>query len=417
MQMKKFINDPDNLTAELLEGLAMANPDILELGEDNMVINKKLAEADRVTIVTQGGSGHEPAIEGFVGEGMVDIDVVGDIFAAPGPQACVDAIKLADKGKGVLYIVLNHAGDMLTGNMTMKQCKKQGLNVVKVVTQEDVSNAPRENADDRRGLVGCIPTYKIAGAAAAEGMSLEEVAAVAQRFADNMATLAVAVRGATHPQTGTLLAELGDDEMEIGMGQHGEEGGGRQPMKSADETAAIMVNALVNDIGIQPGEKVMLIINGSGATTLMEQLHRVPRGREGVGEAGHRGGGELRGRDAHRAGTGRLPDVHGPHGRRAAAPVERPLQHAVPEEVANVPGAPAQACPLPADDERESGGCHARIHEHGARLGRGARLRGGRLRHAKFGGFCWPPSGRPRRATSPSSSSMPSCTKARRPST
>ena len=267
MQMKKFINDPENLTAELLEGLALANPDILELGEDNMVINKKLAEADRVTIVTQGGSGHEPAIEGFVG-----IDVVGDIFAAPGPQACVDAIKLADKGKGVLYIVLNHAGDMLTGNMTMKQCKKQGLNVVKVVTQEDVSNAPRENADDRRGLVGCIPTYKIAGAAAAEGRSLEEVAAVAQRFADNMATLAVAVRGATHPQTGTLLAELGDDEMEIGMGQHGEEGGGRQPMKSADETAAIMVNALAKDIGIQPGEKVMLIVNGSGATTLMEQL-------------------------------------------------------------------------------------------------------------------------------------------------
>ena len=262
MQMKKFINDPDNLTAELLEGLALANPDILELGEDNMVINKKLAEADRVTIVTQGGSGHEPAIEGFVGEGMVDIDVVGDIFAAPGPQACVDAIKLADKGKGVLYIVLNHAGDMLTGNMTMKQCKKQGLNVVKVVTQEDVSNAPRENADDRRGLVGCIPTYKIAGAAAAEGRSLEEVAAVAQRFADNMATLAVAVRGATHPQTGTLLAELGDDEMEIGMGQHGEEGGGRQPLKSADETAAIMVNALVKDIGIEPGERVMLIING-----------------------------------------------------------------------------------------------------------------------------------------------------------
>ena len=144
--------------------------------------------------------------------------------------------------------------------------------MVKVVTQEDVSNAPRENADDRRGLVGCIPTYKIAGAAAAEGRSLEEVAAVAQRFADNMATLAVAVRGATHPQTGTLLAELGDDEMEIGMGQHGEEGGGRQPLKSADETAAIMVNALVKDIGIEPGERVMLIINGSGATTLMEQL-------------------------------------------------------------------------------------------------------------------------------------------------
>ena len=202
----------------------------------------------------------------------MDISVVGDIFAAPGPQACVDAIKLADKGKGVLYIVLNHAGDMLTGKLTMKQINKQGIHCIKVVTQEDVSNAPRENADDRRGLVGCIPTYKIAGAAAAEGKSLEEVAAIAQRFADNMATLAVAVRGATHPSTGAALADLGEDDMEIGMGQHGEGGGGRQPMKTADETAEIMVNALVKDIGIQSGEKVMLIINGSGATTLMEQL-------------------------------------------------------------------------------------------------------------------------------------------------
>ncbi len=251
---------------------AAANRDIIHRGEENMIINNALEGADRVTIVTQGGSGHEPAISGFVGEGMVDISVVGDIFAAPGPQACLDAIKLADKGKGVLYIVLNHAGDMLTGSLTMKQCKKLGLNVVKVVTQEDVSNAPRENADDRRGLVGCIPTYKIAGAAAAEGKSLEEVAAIAQRFADNMATLAVAVRGATHPSTGAALADLGEDDMEIGMGQHGEGGGGRQPMKSADETAEIMVNALLKDIGIQSGEKVMLIINGSGATTLMEQL-------------------------------------------------------------------------------------------------------------------------------------------------
>ena len=240
MKMKKFINNPENLTTEALDGLAAAHKDIIYRGEGNMIINKALDGAERVTIVTQGGSGHEPALSGFVGEGMVDISVVGDVFAAPGPQACVDAIKLADKGKGVLYIVLNHAGDMLTGNLTMKQCKKQGLHVIKVVTQEDVSNAPRENADDRRGLVGCIPAYKIAGAAAAEGKSLEEVAAITQRFA--------------------------------GMGQHGEGGGGRQPMKSADETAEIMVNALLKDIGITSGEKVMLIINGSGATTLMEQL-------------------------------------------------------------------------------------------------------------------------------------------------
>ena len=268
--MKKFINKPENLTKELLEGFALANCDLISLEPNNLVVSKALAGADRVTIVTLGGAGHEPALSGFVGEGMVDISVVGDIFAAPGPQACIEAIRMADKGKGVLFVVLNHAGDMLTGNLAMKQAVKEGLNVIKVVTQEDISNAPRENGDDRRGLVGCIPTYKVAAAAAAEGKSLEEVAAIAQRFADNMATLAVAASGATHPSTGSVLADLGEDEMEICMGQHGEGGGGRQKLKTADETAEIMVNALLSDLSIQDGEKIMLILNGVGATTLME---------------------------------------------------------------------------------------------------------------------------------------------------
>lgn len=270
MKMKKFINKPEHLTSELLEGLALAHADLVELGPDNLVINKKLSKANRVTLVTLGGAGHEPALSGFVGEGMVDISVVGDIFAAPGPQACVEAFKRADRGHGVLFIVLNHAGDMLTANLAMKQAAKQGLNVAKVVTQEDIANAPRSNADDRRGLVGCVFTYKVAAAAAAEGRPLAEVAAVAQRFADNMATLAVAARGATHPATGSVIADLPDDEMEIGMGQHGEGGGGRQPMKSADETAVIMVNALLRDLDIKSGEKVFLVLNGTGATTLME---------------------------------------------------------------------------------------------------------------------------------------------------
>ncbi len=268
--MKKFINDPANLTNELLEGFVLANKDLVSMEPGNLIVNNRLNNADRVTIVTQGGSGHEPALSGFVGEGMVDISVVGDIFSAPGPRACIDAIKMADKGKGVLYIVLNHAGDMLTGNLTMKACKKENLNVIKVVTQEDIANAPRENSFDRRGLVGCIPTYKIAGAAASCGKSLEEVASIAERFVNNMATLAVAVKGATHPATGNMLSDLGEDEMEIGMGQHGEGGGGRQTMKTADETAVIMVDALLNDLSIKEGEKVMLILNGTGATTLME---------------------------------------------------------------------------------------------------------------------------------------------------
>ncbi|MGL5979223.1 MAG: dihydroxyacetone kinase subunit DhaK [Erysipelotrichaceae bacterium] len=272
MKMKKFINDPTALTKETLEGLAVANPDILTLQPNNLVVNKKLADADRVTVVTLGGAGHEPALSGFVGEGMVDISVVGDVFAAPGPQACLEAIRQADKGKGVLFVVLNHAGDMLTANLTMKEVAKAGLNVRKVVTQEDVANAPRSNSDDRRGLVGCIPTYKIAAGAAHAGHDLDTVANITQSFADNMATLAVAVRGATHPATGSVIAELGDDDMEIGMGQHGEGGGGRQPLKTANETAEIMCDYLINDLSLTSGEQVMLVINGTGATTLMEQL-------------------------------------------------------------------------------------------------------------------------------------------------
>ncbi len=259
MTMKKFINSPENLTRELLAGFVSANKDLVHLAGDQMVVNNKLAYADRVTLVTLGGAGHEPAISGFVGEGMVDVSVVGDIFAAPGPPACVDALKLADKGKGVVLVVLNHAGDMLTAGLAMKEAQEEGVKIIKVVTQEDIAYASRDQAADRRGLVGCIPTYKIAGAAAAEGRSLEEVAAVTRRFSDNMATLAVAVRGATHPHTGSPLAELAEDEMEIGMGQHGEGGGGRQKMKSADATAEIMLHALLKDLADNDGGKVMLI--------------------------------------------------------------------------------------------------------------------------------------------------------------
>ncbi|WLD27873.1 PTS-dependent dihydroxyacetone kinase, dihydroxyacetone-binding subunit DhaK [Clostridioides difficile] len=272
MSMKKFINQPEDLAREVLEGLELSNSDLLRVTDSNLVINKKLEEEDRVTIVTLGGAGHEPALSGFVGDGMVDIAVVGDVFAAPGPNSCLEAIKMADKGKGVLFVVLNHAGDMLTGNLVMKQVKKEGLNVRKVVTQEDIANAPRENSDDRRGLVGCISLYKIAAGAAKEGKSLDEVAEIAQKFADNMATIAVACKGATHPSTGMVISELGENEMEIGMGQHGEGGGGRMEMKSADETAEIMTQALIKDLDIKDGEKVMLVVNGSGATTLMEML-------------------------------------------------------------------------------------------------------------------------------------------------
>ena len=270
--MKKFINDPANLTRELLEGLALANKETLELIGTNLIVNKKLKDADRVTVVTLGGTGHEPALEGFVGEGMADIAVCGDIFAAPGPDSCLEALRLADKGKGVLFVVLNHAGDMLTGNLTMKAAKKEGIHVIKVVTQEDITTAPREDAGNRRGFVGCVPAYKIAGGAAAQGKSLEEVAAITQRFADNMGAISVSLTGATHPVTGGSLAVLDDTEMGVGMGQHGEGGGYKIPMKTADETVALLMDELLKDLDVKRGEKLMCVVNGCGATTLMELL-------------------------------------------------------------------------------------------------------------------------------------------------
>ena len=173
---------------------------------------------------------------------------------------------------GTLLIVLNHAGDVMSGDMAMEMAEDEGLNVRSINTHEDISAGLGAPIADRRGLVGCIPRAKIAGAAAERGWNLDEVCRVANKFNDNMATLAVPMRGATHPATGQEIATLADDEMEIGMGQHGEGGGGRCKIKTADETAQIMAEQLLQAVDAQAGDKVVVIINGSGATTHMEMF-------------------------------------------------------------------------------------------------------------------------------------------------
>jgi dihydroxyacetone kinase-like protein len=199
---------------------------------------------------------------------MLDYSVAGEIFAAPGATRCFEAIKLADRGAGVLFIVLNHAGDVMAANIAMQMARREGINVRMTLTHEDISGGP--NPEDRRGLVGFLPVYKIAGAAAEEACPLDTCFEVAERMGRNMRTLAVAVRTATHPSTGQAIFELGDDEMEIGMGQHGEAGTGRMKLKSADETAEIMLHMLLADLDAKPGDKLLVILNGAGATTLME---------------------------------------------------------------------------------------------------------------------------------------------------
>ena len=182
----------------------------------------------------------------------------------------LEAIRMADGGVGVLFIVLNHAGDVLSANVTMEMAKKQGLKVKMILTHEDISSGDRDHPEDRRGLVGFFPVYKVAGAASEAGATLDEVLAVSERLESNMRTLAVAVQTATHPSTGEAIFTLGDDEMEIGMGQHGEAGTGRMKLKSADETAEIMLSQLLDDLEAREGEELLVILNGAGATTLME---------------------------------------------------------------------------------------------------------------------------------------------------
>lgn len=267
MRMKKFINDPRNLVPELLDGFALAFSDKIRLNGTNTIVRATAKPAGKVRLVTLGGSGHEPGLSGFVGSGMLDASVAGEIFAAPGAVKCIEALRDACAGgESALLIVLNHAGDVLAGNIAMQAAERESLKVKMVLTEEDISSP----VGDRRGLVGCVAVYKVAGAAAERGASLDECAGVAQRMADNMRTLAVAVRTATHPATGQAIFELGDDEMEIGMGQHGEAGTGRMQLKSADETAGIMLEKLLEDLRVKEGEELLVLLNGAGATTLME---------------------------------------------------------------------------------------------------------------------------------------------------
>ena len=270
MAMKKFINDPANLTAELMEGYALAYGDKIRLESGKLVVRAKPKSPDKVAIVTLGGAGHEPALSGFVGEGMLDISVVGDIFAAPGAPKVFEALKRANRPAGVLFVVLNHAGDVMSANLAMEMARKQKLNVRILLTHEDIAPGAHSPDTDRRGLVGCIPLYKVAGAAAEQGKSLDEVIAVAERFNRNMATLAVAMKTATHPATGQSIFELADDEMEIGMGQHGEAGTGSSKIMTADRTAQVMIDRLIEAVQARRGDKLLVLLNGVGATTLME---------------------------------------------------------------------------------------------------------------------------------------------------
>lgn len=268
--INKFINSPENITKELLEGYVMAYRDKVALSGENTIVRVKAKSEDKVAIVTLGGAGHEPALSGFVGKGMLDCSVVGDIFAAPGAPRLLEALKQFNREAGILLVVLNHAGDVMSANMALQFAERLNIKVKMLLTHEDISAGLDTPDADRRGLAGCVPLYKIVGAAAEEGKTLEEIYEIGERFNQQMATLAVAMKACTHPQNGAVIAELPEGEMEIGMGQHGEGGGGRMPLVSADDTAERMIAPLMEKLKAAKGDKVLLYINGVGATTHME---------------------------------------------------------------------------------------------------------------------------------------------------
>ena len=226
----KFINDPEQITPELLEGYTLAYADQVKLAGENIVVRTHPKDESKVAIVTLGGSGHEPALSGFVGEGMLDCSVVGDIFAAPGAQRLFQALQLMKREAGILLVVLNHSGDIMSANMACQLAERAGIKVKQIVTHDDISAGIDANTDDRRGLAGCVPLYKIVGAAAEEGKSLDELIEIGERYNNQVATLAVAMHSCTHPQNGATITDLPEGIMEIGMGQHGEGGGGQKPL-------------------------------------------------------------------------------------------------------------------------------------------------------------------------------------------
>lgn len=271
--MNKFINSTENITAELLEGYTMAFSDTVKLGAENIVVRTEPKREDKVAIIAFGGSGHEPAVSGFVGEGMLDASVVGDIFAAPGAQRLFQALQMFKREAGILLLVLNHSGDVMSGNMAKQLAERAGIKVRSIMTHDDISAGLDAADDDRRGLAGAVPMYKILGAAAEAGKSLDELIEIGERFNKQIATLAVAMRACTHPQNGATITELPEGMMQIGMGQHGEAGqGGNEPLVSADATAEFMVGQLMKKLDLKAGDKVLLYINGVGSTTLMEQF-------------------------------------------------------------------------------------------------------------------------------------------------
>ncbi|WP_442580519.1 dihydroxyacetone kinase subunit DhaK [Mesorhizobium sp. ASY16-5R] len=269
---KKILNDPKKVVTEMLEGLVLANDGrVRKLDKHAALVRTDLPES-KVALLIGGGSGHEPVFHGFVGKNMGDGAACGQVFAAPSPDIIYEAAKAVHRGKGVLFLYGNYAGDNMNFDMAVELLEEDGIEVRTVRVTDDVAAAPPERTHDRRGIAGDIYMIKIAGGAASELDTLDEVERVARKAVANVRSIGVAVAAGSIPETGKLTFELAEDEIEIGMGAHGEAGVSRQKMAPADEITDQLMAKLLSDLPFKRGDEVALMINNLGATTMMEML-------------------------------------------------------------------------------------------------------------------------------------------------
>jgi dihydroxyacetone kinase-like protein len=269
---KKIMNDPAQVVPELLDGLLRASGGrIVRVGPVG-AIAKASVPAGKVAVLIGGGSGHEPLFHGFVGDGMADGAACGNIFAAPTPGTILAVTRAVNRGNGVLYVYANYAGDVMNFDMAAELAAEEGIRVRTVLIRDDVASAPPDRQDLRRGIAGDLFVVKIAGAAATTLGDLDEVARVTEKARDATRSIGVAVSAGSIPQTGEPTFELPDDEIEIGMGVHGEPGVLRRKMASADEIVDLMAGYILDDLPFRSGDDVCLLVNNLGSTTMMEML-------------------------------------------------------------------------------------------------------------------------------------------------
>jgi len=269
--MKKFINDPDKVVDEALEGYVAAYPDVVEVLPDaRVLVRKNPPDFAKVGIITGGGSGHKPAFLGYVGEGLCDAAAIGEIFAAPPADWIYKGIKKINMGRGVICLYGNFSGDIMNFRMAQTLAQADGIEVDEVIAKDDIASAPKENMQNRRAVAGEVIMWKVGGAAAEEGMSLKEVKEVAQRAINNTRSFGVGTYPCIIPATGKPSFKLGEDEMEIGIGHHGEPGIKKEKMKSADQTTEMLMDAILEDLPFKNGDTVSVLINGLGATPFQE---------------------------------------------------------------------------------------------------------------------------------------------------